>query len=464
VTISFFGAARTVTGSRHLLDLDGHRILLDCGLYQGPRYESYERNMRMPFDPASVSCVLLSHAHIDHCGNLPRLVANGFPGPIYATGATCDLAALMLRDSGHIQEKDHEFMAKRLRRRGVIARTPLYTARDVEATVPLFRAVDYGREFEPAPGVRARFRDAGHLLGAAMIEIDAQEGGRARRIVFTGDIGNAQRPILRDPEPIERADVLIMESTYGDRDHESVENIEALLSDAISRVAARRGKVIVPAFSVGRSQTVVFTLAKLQRAGRIPQIEIYIDSPLTTSATEVYSRHPECFDEETRALMQRGDDPFGFDVVRYTRSVEESKALNDHPGPAVIISASGMCESGRILHHLAHTVEDPRHAILIIGFQAQHTLGRRLVEGAERVRIHGEELARRAEVIVLNALSAHADRSGLLRFADQLERAPAQTFLVHGEEAQAMALAGALGERGWRVRVPFDGDVCEIAP
>ena len=466
--ISFLGAARTVTGSRHLLEIHGRRILLDCGLFQGPRELAYERNSRMPFDPTGIDCVLLSHAHIDHCGNLPRLVRAGFRGPIYATRATCDLAALMLRDSGHIQEKDHEFVTKRLKNKGGLAgREPLYVGADVEATIPHFEGIEYGKPFEPVQsggdGISVRFHDAGHVLGSAMIEIRvSRKNGGERVIVFSGDLGGPSKPIVRDPVKLTRADILIMESTYGDRQHESAEEAEATLAETVRRVYARGGKIVVPAFSLGRSQSVVYALSRLIRAGTIPGIDVFIDSPLTVRATEVYSRHADCFDEETQALLRAGDDPLGFGLVRYVQSVEESKSLNGLRGPALIISASGMCESGRILHHLANTIEDPKNAVLIIGFMAQHTLGRRLVEGAERVRIFGEMTERRAEVVVINAFSAHADRRELLDYAHAFDPAPEQTFLVHGEEKQAASLAIALRSDGRTVHVPFDGDVAEI--
>lgn len=461
--IAFHGAARTVTGSRHLVEANGHRFLLDCGLYQGRRLESYERNQRSPFDPASVGSVLLSHAHIDHCGSLPRLVRNGFSGRIHATHATADLGGAMLRDSAHIQEKDYEFLVKRMRRRGFAVLAPLYELPDVEATLPRFEGHGYGEEFEPAAGVRARFRDAGHILGSAITEVRVEEKGRETLLVFTGDLGRARRPILRDPERIARADVLVMESTYGDRVHGAAEHVDEVFAGVVGRVASRGGKIIVPAFSVGKSQEVVYVLARLIRAKRVPAIEVYVDSPLTVNAVEIYGRHPECFDSETLALLKAGDDPFGLGMIRYVQSVEESKALNDLRRPAVIISASGMCESGRVLHHLMNSIEDPRNAVLIVGFQAQHTLGRRLAEGAERVRIFGEEMTRRAEVVAIDAFSAHADREDLLGFASAIERPPRDTFLVHGEPLQALALAEALRKRGWRVHVPFDGDAYEVS-
>lgn len=463
MNLIFHGAARTVTGSRHLLEVNGHRLLLDCGLFQGHRLEAYEKNAKTPFEAASISAVLLSHAHIDHSGALPRLVRDGFGGRIHATAATCDLAALMLRDSGHIQEKDHEFLVKRYRKKGVAVLRPLYELRDVEETVPRLTEVEYETEFQPVPGVRARYRDAGHLLGSAMMEIVVETNGKSRLVVFTGDLGRASLPILRDPETIARADVLIMESTYGDRLHGDATDADALLTETVSRVEARGGKIIVPAFSVGRSQEVVYALSRLIRAGRLPRIEIYVDSPLSVDATAVYKRHPECYDPETLARLRSGDDPFGFGLVRYVSSVEESKSLNSLGRPAVIISASGMCESGRVLHHLMNSIGDPKNAVLIVGFQAQHTLGRRLVEKAERVRIFGEEVERRAEVVAIDAFSAHADRGELLAFADRFENPPSETYLVHGEELQSLALAETLRERGWRVHVPYQGDKVEIA-
>ncbi len=461
--ISFHGAARTVTGSRHLVEVGGRRFLLDCGLFQGRRAEAYERNSRTPFDPASVDAVVLSHAHIDHCGSLPRLVRNGFTGKIHATDATCDLASVMLRDSGHIQEKDHEFMLKRDRKRGAAVPPPLYNLRDVEETIPRLTSQSYAREFEPVPGASVRYRDAGHLLGSAITEIGLTEKTERRRLVFTGDLGRRNLPILRDPERIARADVLIMESTYGDRVHSVPADVEARFAETITRVVGRSGKLIVPAFSVGKSQEVVYALAQLIRAKRVPPVDVYIDSPLTTNASTIYGRHPECYDAETLALLKAGDDPFGFGLVRYVQSVEESKALNDLKRPAVIISASGMCESGRVLHHLLNTIGDPKNGVLIVGFQAQHTLGRRLADGATTVRIFGEEVERKAEVVVIDYFSAHADRNDLLAFAASFERPPRDTYLVHGEELQALALAEALRGHGWRVHVPYDGDTAEIA-
>jgi metallo-beta-lactamase family protein len=462
MNLTFHGAARTVTGSRHLLQVNGHRLLLDCGLFQGHRLEMFERNSKVPFEPASINAVLLSHAHIDHSGNLPRLVRDGFSGRIHATPATCDLASLMLRDSAHIQEKDHEFLVKRYRKRGVAVLRPLYETEDAEATIPRFTHAGYQEEFQPVPGAWVRYLDAGHLLGSAMMEIEIEEKGKRRLVAFTGDLGRARLPILRDPAQIARADVLIMESTYGDRFHSPETESESRLAETVSRVAARGGRVIVPAFSVGRSQEVVYALSRLIRAGKIPRVDIFVDSPLSVNATEVYMRHPECFDRETMARLGSGDDPFGFGLIRYVSSVEESKSLNDLKTPAVIISASGMCESGRVLHHLMNSIGDSKNAVLIVGFQAQHTLGRRLVEQAPRVRIFGEEIERRAEVVAIDAFSAHADRGELLAFADAFDRPPRDTYLVHGEELQALALAEALRERGWRVHVPYEGDRAEI--
>ncbi len=458
--ISFLGAARTVTGSMHLLEVAGRRILLDCGLYQGPRKEAFERNRTFPFDPKSVDAVVLSHAHIDHSGNLPTLVRAGFRGDIHATFATRDLCGAMLPDSAHIHESELEHVNKRRARQKKALFEPLYTVGDVLRTLTLFRGVSYGRAFPVTPEVTATFHDAGHILGSAITELTIREPGRgAATLVFTGDIGRKGLPILRDPAMLDRADLLISESTYGGRVRHTDEDVEREMEEVLRRTAARGGKVVVPAFAVGRTQEVVYLLHQLCQAGRIPDLPVYVDSPLAVNVTEVFRLHPECFDEETRVFLLNGEDPFGFRRLRYIRSVEESKSLNRLRVPCVIISASGMCEVGRILHHLINTVEDGRNTVLIVGFQAQGTLGKRLVDREPVVRIFGEEYRRRAEVCVINGLSGHADRNGLLEWIGNVNGALKHIFLVHGDPDQAEALAGTLrGRKACPVTVPAPGE------
>jgi metallo-beta-lactamase family protein len=459
IDISFWGAARDVTGSRHLLGLGAEHILMDCGLVQGKRAEANRANRELPFKAGAVSAVLLSHAHMDHSGNLPSLVARGFKGKIHCTKATAALAAVMLKDSAHIQERDAEWL-NRKRKRGEALVEPLYDLADVERTLKLLEPHPYRKPFAVRPGVTATFRDAGHILGSAFIETVIERGGGQRlRLTFSGDLGRRFLPILKDPEQPEAADVLIMESTYGDRFHADIRSAEEQLGAIVGRTAARGGKVIIPAFSVGRSQEVIYELHRLITAGQIPDLPIYIDSPLTAKVSQVFAAHEECFDAETWAVISAGGDPFGFSRMRYVESVEESKRLNNHRGPCVIISASGMCEAGRVLHHLANSVEDARNTVLIVGYQAGHTLGRRLEEGAKQVRILGEEYQVAAEVVALHAYSAHADRLDLLRFYEGMREKPGRIFLVHGEERQSEALAVALREKGApEVKVPALGE------
>lgn len=447
IALTFHGAARSVTGSRHLLEIGDRRILLDCGLFQGRRAESRRLNRKLPFKAASIDAVVLSHAHIDHSGNLPTLVRHGFKGPVYCTRATADLLKIMLADSAFIQQQDAAFLNKRLKR-GEEAVEPLYTPRDVNRLLELLRPQRYRDSFTVLPGLRCRYLDAGHILGSAICCLDIdRDGDEPHRLVFSGDLGRHDLPILKDPEPVEAADTLIMESTYGDRFHAEIKDVEEKLGEVVSRTIARGGKVIIPAFSVGRSQEIVYELSELMSAGAIPDLPIYIDSPLTAKASKIFRKHQECFDAETWAMIERGDDPFGFDRMRYVSDVEESKRLNGNPDPCVIISASGMAEAGRILHHLRNNIEDPRNTVLIVGFMAAHTLGRRLEEGQSPVRIFGEEYEVHAEVLSLHAFSAHADRGDLLAFATGLALPPAKIFLVHGEEKQMDSLAAALREQ-----------------
>jgi metallo-beta-lactamase family protein len=466
--VTFYGAARTVTGSQHLIEVNGKRILLDCGLYQGKRADAFKINREFPFDPASIDAVVLSHAHIDHSGNLPNLVKQGFDGEIICTHATRDLCGAMLRDSGHIHERDAEFVNKK-RKRHEDPVEPLYTEEDAILALGSFTSLSYSRPHRLLPGVTLRFHDAGHMLGSAFVVLDIAEQDEKRdlRLVFSGDIGRAGIPIIRDPQTIDSADYLILESTYGDRLHPPYEDDTKRMEQIINDTYRRGGSVIIPAFAVGRTQQLVYTLHQLARAGDIPNMPIFVDSPLAADVTNVYRSHPECYDAEMRAFVSNLDgagDPFGFSRLTYTRTVEESKRLNFLDKPAIIIAASGMMEAGRILHHLKNRIEDPRTTILIVGWQAEHTLGRRIVEGVPEVRIFGEPYHNRAHREVLNGFSGHADRDGLLDWVGAMcqresERKPRRVWLVHGEPKAQESLALALHDRyDLRVDIPDRGD------
>ena len=453
--VTFAGAAREVTGSCHLLTVGEHTVALDCGLFQGRRSETRTKNTTLPFEPEQLSAVVLSHAHIDHAGRLPLLTRRGYTGTVFATPATRDLCAVMLLDAAHIQEKDAEF----LRRHGREVAEPLYTTEDVPPLMRQMIGVPYGRAFDVVPGVRATYVDAGHILGSASVILECTEGTVTRRLVFSGDVGRWGLPIIRDPQPPHGADVVIMESTYGDRDHPPAEDMRERLAAIVRETAARGGRVLIPAFAVGRTQEIVYDLHALARAKRIPAIPIYIDSPLATEATTVFGMHPEDFDTG-EDLVNAVRDLFRFDLVHYTRDVAESKSLNTQRGPMVIISPSGMAEAGRILHHLANGASDPRNTILIVGFQAEHTLGRRIVERRPALRLLGDEVPLRARVEVLNGYSAHGDRGELTRWIDEV-RSNGKTlpvWLVHGEHPAQDALSARLSERGYRVTIPAPGD------
>jgi metallo-beta-lactamase family protein len=443
--LTFWGAAQTVTGSMHLIEVNNQRILLDCGLYQGKRELSYERNLNLPFDPASIDVVILSHAHIDHSGNLPNLVKQGFRGSIWSTPATRDLCVAMLQDSGHIQEQDALYVNRKREREGLPPVRPLYTKHEAVEAVKQFVSINYHRSFSPATGVTATFLDAGHILGSAIVVLDIVEEEQQRRLIFSGDLGRHDMAILRDPEKVDSADFLIMESTYGNRRHETRDEARQVLRQAIVETHKRRGKVIIPAFAVGRTQELVYALNQLSGAQKIPSLQIYVDSPLAVDVTEIFRNHPECYDEETLALLQQARSPFGFQQLTYVRDVEDSKRLNFLHDSAVIISASGMCESGRILHHLKNNIEDSDNTILFSGFQAENTLGRRILDGNRRVRIFGEEYDVRARVTRIEGYSAHADSQELAAWVSHFDRQRLkQIFLVHGEIDSARALSGLL--------------------
>jgi metallo-beta-lactamase family protein len=441
----------------HQVDARGRTLLLDCGLFQGSRIETFRRNRIFPFRPKDIDAVVLSHAHIDHCGNLPNLLKQGFAGPIYCTSATRALVAVMLGDACKIQEEDAAYLNRR-REKGEPKIEPLYEGPHVYRTLLRLEAIPYDKPVSIGRGVELTFTDAGHLLGSAMIGLRLDGPAGERRLTFTGDLGRPGLPILRDPSPVPPGDLLISESTYGGHTHEPVEETAERLGEVVRRTAARGGKLIVPAFSVGRTQTIVYFLHQLINAGRLPDVPIFVDSPMAVRATEVFRAHPECFDQETLDLLDH-EDIFGEQKIRYVEKVHDSIALNDHPDPCIIISASGMCEAGRVLHHLKHHIEDARSTILIVGFQAADTLGRRLVERRPEVRILGRTCQVKAEVVVLNGLSSHADHAGLLASLTPLLGTAHKVRLVHGEPERAFALAAALGEAGFAdVAVPEPGD------
>lgn len=444
--ITFHGAAQTVTGSQHLLEINGKRVLLDCGLYQGKRDESRERNQNFQFNPRDVDAMVLSHAHIDHSGNIPNLVKRGFSGQIICTEATVDLCKSMLPDSGRIQEKDVEYVNRKRERHGEKPVLPIYDEEDALKALGQLTGVKYEQPTPVVEGVTVTFFDAGHMLGSAIVVLEINDIDRKCRLVFSGDLGRPNVPILRDPTFIDSADLLIMESTYGGKTHPPIGESTEEMRKIITRTAERRGKVIIPAFAVERTQMLVYMLNNLFNKGQLPNIPVYVDSPLAVDVTAVFRAHPEDFDAETMEILKKDPDKdvFGFGRLRYIREVEQSKQLNESPDPCVIISASGMAEAGRIQHHLKNNIENPKNTVLIVGYQAPDTLGRRLVEHQPKVRIFGEEYHLRAEVIDIGGFSGHADHGGLLGWADAFKQRPDRVFLVHGEIEPAETLAKAL--------------------
>lgn len=459
--IRFIGAARTVTGSMHLIKANGKTFLLDCGLYQGKRKEAFELNRNFDFfKPSEIDFVILSHAHIDHSGNLPSLVRRGFTGNIYSTFATRDLASVMLRDSGHIQEKDIEFVNKKRKKKGQNLFEPLYTEYDAQHTMEHFVGVNYHREFEICENIKVTFFDAGHILGSSVIFLTIKEDGRIINLGFSGDLGRPNLPILKDPEKIPDVDFFICETTYGGRLHDNPKDSEMQLTKVIEQAIKQKGKIIVPAFSVGRTQEIVYALHRIFERGDVPRIPIYVDSPLSVNATEVFRMHPECFDNETAQFLLKREDPFGFNKLTYITDVTESKKLNDQIGPCMIISSSGMCEAGRIVHHLANNVQNPNNIILIVGYMAEHTLGRKLINKESPLAIFGDEYDLKAEVIVLNSFSGHADANELFNYCNMLDKARIQKlFLVHGEPDQQEIFKKRLEENSFKnVIVPEKGN------
>ena len=451
--ITFLGAAREVTGSMHLIEVNDRRVLLECGLFQGRRAETYERNLNFPFDPAAIDAVVLSHAHIDHSGNIPNLAKQGYRGNIWCTLATRNLCTFMLMDSGHIQEQDVEYVNKKRKRDGLPPMEPLYTQQDVQACLNQFVGIGFERTVTVADGVEITFFEAGHILGAASVQIDVREfsTGKQWRVVFSGDIGRASSPILHPPHTFTEADIVIMETTYGDRLHENYTDARKKLRDVVNKTARQRGKVIIPAFAVGRTQEIVYALHQLDARGDIPSIQVYVDSPLAVNATDVFRMHPEAWNQEVQKFLSGENvrSPFDYPELEYVRDVRRSKQLNNRTEPAIILSASGMAESGRILHHLKNNIEDGRNTVLLVSFMAENTLGRKLEEGEPRVRIFGESYDVRAKVEKIEGYSAHADQQELLAWAAPLDRGRLQqVFLVHGEPAASDTFLRLLREEG----------------
>jgi metallo-beta-lactamase family protein len=462
--IHFFGATRTTTGSVYLLEINGQRLLLECGLFQGRRGESIERNRNFPFDPKQLDAVVLSHAHIDHCGNLPNLCRQGFEGNIYCTFATRDLASVMLEDSAEIQRDDAAFVSKKRAKQGLPPVEPLYSATDAEKAVRQFVAFNYDRPFPVTDGVTVTLRDAGHILGAAQVVLDIREGGRAFRYLFSGDIGRGSDDILRDPEPVEAVDYLQVESTYGAREHAPKANANAEVGQLVRQTLDQKGKVIIPSFSVGRTQQIVYTLHQLTLAGQLPRVPIYVDSPLSVNATEIYRLHPECFNNAIYKFLRERENPFGMENLTYIREVAHSMKLNELREPAIIISASGMAEAGRIRHHLANHIGNPANLIFFIGYCAEHTLGFQIMSGQNPVNIFGEPHEVRARIASLDAFSGHADKHELRRYVENIKGDIKKIAVIHGEEAQALAFGETL--RGMKPRaeviVPEYQQVMEV--
>ena len=466
--ITFLGAAREVTGSMHLIEVNDRRVLLECGLFQGRRAETYERNLNFPFDPASIDAVVLSHAHIDHSGNIPNLAKDGFRGNIWCTLATRNLCTFMLMDSGHIQEQDVEYVNKKRARDGEPPIKPLYTQADVQACLNQFVGIGFQRKVTVADGVDVTFVEAGHILGAASVQVDIRESssGKTWRVVFSGDIGRAASPILRPPQTFAEADIVIMETTYGNRLHEDYADARKKLRDVVNKTVRKRGKIIIPAFAVGRTQELVYALHQLDARGDIPDIRVFVDSPLAVNATDVFRMHPEAWNEEVQKFLvgENVRSPFDYPDLEYVRDVRRSKQLNNRTDSAIIISASGMAESGRILHHLKNNIEDSRNTVLLVSFMAEHTLGRKLEDGEPRVSIFGETYDVRADVEKIDGYSAHADQKELLAWVNPIERQRLQhVFLVHGEPTAMDTFLHLLHGEGFaKVTAPERGQAFEF--
>jgi metallo-beta-lactamase family protein len=442
--IHFLGATRTTTGSMYLLEVNQQRVVLECGLFQGRREESIERNRTFPFDPTKLDAVVLSHAHIDHCGNLPNLCKQGFEGSIYCTFATRDLASIMLEDSAEIQRADAEFVSRQRAKKKLPPVEPLYSANDAEKAVRQFVALNYDRPILVADGLTVTFRDAGHILGSAQVVLDVREGGRKFRYLFSGDVGRGDDDILRDPQPVENVDFLQIESTYGAREHTVKANAKQEAGRLVLQTLENNGKVVIPSFSVGRTQSVVYALHEASLDGKLPRVPIFVDSPLSVNATEVYRLHPECFNEEIYAFLRQKENPFGMENLTYIRESAHSMKLNDLKGPAIIISASGMCEAGRIRHHLKNQIGKAENLVLFVGYCAEHTLGHQILAGQNPVNIFGEPHSVKARIASFDAFSGHADKNELKRYVERLTGDVKKISVIHGEESQALAFAETL--------------------
>ena len=457
IELSFLGAAQNVTGSRFLLQANGNRILIDCGLYQEREFR--ERNWNpFPVPPQSIDAVLLTHAHLDHCGYLPKLVKDGFTGKIYCTAATSEITKIILLDSAHIQEEDARYKRKRHRREGRKGKypvVPLYTGEDVEACFDLFAPLAYEQTQQIAPGIQARFRDAGHILGASMIEVKINGNAQERTILFSGDVGRQDKPILQDPSFFDHADYVLVESTYGDRVHQATDSIKPDLEKVINSTHRAGGNIIVPSFAVERSQEVLYYLNELLIEKRIPRLAVVMDSPMAIKVTEVFEQHPELFDEEMLQRLRQESSPFDLPDLQMSRTTNQSKAINRIKGPTLIIAGSGMCTGGRVKHHLVHNISKAKCCILFVGYQAKGTLGRHIVDGAKEVRILGRNYHVKARIVQITGFSAHADRDELTKWLSALQKAPRRLFIVHGEADSANSFAEHIKkEKGWEVTVP----------
>ena len=436
--ITSFGAAQEVTGSQHILEVNGKRILLDCGMFQGKRMEAYEKNHTLGFDPTKVDAMILSHAHIDHCGNIPTLVKNGFRGPIYCTEATLDLSEIMMMDSAHIQESDAEYFSRK-HKDTALPMEPLYISEDAEFAIKSFVGKPYDKSFEVFKGINVTFREAGHVLGSAqmVIEIDDREDGKKKIFVFSGDIGRYRLPIIRDPYVIENADVLMVESTYGNRTHDPIEEGGPGLARVINRTIKRGGKILIPAFAFERTQELVYIIHTLIKDKKIPDnLPIFMDSPMASNINVIFKKYADLYDEEIKEKFKKNINPFALKQLKETKSSEESKKLNFLIGPAIIIASSGMCEAGRIRHHLANNLEDPKNTVVIVGYMAEHTLGRKLVDGEPVIKLYDKMIKVNAEIVVLEAFSAHADMNDLDAYVSAVKGLK-KVLIVHGEEDQS---------------------------
>ncbi|MBN2070285.1 MAG: MBL fold metallo-hydrolase [Candidatus Krumholzibacteriota bacterium] len=463
VRIKFIGATRTVTGSNILVSTEKSRIIIDCGLFQGHREEYYKRNSEFSYDPSTLNACILSHAHIDHSGNIPNLVKQGFNSPIHTTDATRDLCGAMLPDSGHIQEEDVKYINKIHKRKSLPPVEPLYNRKEAEDSLQYFAGHPYLQKIKVTDDISVTFHDAGHVLGSATPLIELQDGDKTIRLAYAVDLGRKNIPILNDPDRPENIDYLIIESTYGGRLHDSVDTTKDRLAEIINKTVERGGKIIIPSFALERTQEIAYYLNQLLLEDRIPGIPIYVDSPLAVNVTEVFIRHPECYDKEMYEAFRSGKDPLGTNRIEYIRDVEKSKALNFDDRPMIIISASGMCEAGRIVHHLKNNVGDPKNTVLVIGYMAENTLGRKIVERQEKIKIFGEEHILRAQVEIMNSFSAHADRDELLEYVGPLKGSVKNIFIVHGEESQSKMFLDLLKEKGFPGHLPVPGEEVEIS-